>query len=54
MAEFSNAARKIIPQLPSGGGSALLTIAGLTGVGYGLYNSAVTGAFLLRLLCAQI
>lgn len=47
MAEFSSAARKIIPQLPANGGGALLAIAGLAGVGYGLYNSAVTGAFFL-------
>ena len=43
MSDYANAARKIIPNMPAGGGGALFAIVGLAAGGYGLYNSVVTG-----------
>ena len=45
MADYANAARKIIPNMPAGGGGAIFAIVGLAAGGYGLYNSVVTGSW---------
>ena len=46
MADYASAARKIIPNMPAGGGGALFAVVGLAAGGYGLYNSVVTGTLL--------
>jgi hypothetical protein len=43
MAEYANAAKRMVPNMPAGGGGALFAVAGLAAGAYGLYNSVVTG-----------
>lgn len=43
MAEYANAAKRMVPNMPAGGGGALFAVAGLAAGVYGLYNSVVTG-----------
>ena len=43
MADYANAAKKMIPNMPAGGGGLLVAAVGLGAGAYGLYNSVVTG-----------
>lgn len=48
MAEYANAAKKMIPNIPSGGGGFLVAAVGLGAGAYGLYHSVVTGNIRMR------
>ena len=43
MSGYANAAKKMVPNIPAGGGGFFLGAVGLATGAYGLYHSVVTG-----------